>query len=234
LKQLQSSLSGNEVQRVALQTVCSRSEWSKLLLDEIKASRIAKESIAVDLVQQMRLHEDTELQERIQKLWGQTRASPEATLAKIEEVRNCLREAAGDFHRGQEVFSKKCAVCHRLFGEGGKAGPDLTGYERDNLNFMLPSVIDPSSAIREEFTQFQVLTDDGRVILGLIEQRDDHSVTLRKSDNQIERIDRENIETLQASSQSMMPDGLLNDLTVQQVRDLFAYVTAKGFAPRQK
>jgi putative heme-binding domain-containing protein len=99
---------------------------------------------------------------------------------------------------------------------------------------MVPSIIDPSSAVREEFTQFQVLTTDGRVILGLIENQDAQSVTLRKADNQVERIARDEIEKLQASSQSIMPEGLLNDLEPQQIRDLFAYLTVRTFSPPQR
>ncbi len=234
-KLLQTSLAeGQNVQATALQTLASRPTWAKLLLEEVFASRLKAQSIPIDLVQQMRLHDDRQLQESIQKIWGNTRATPKEFEEKIGQIRNVLKNGQGEFELGHQLFSKKCATCHTLFDEGGKTGPNLTGYERDNLAFMIPSIVDPSSAIREEFTQFQVLTDDGRVVLGLIENQDAQSVTLRKADNQTERLDRDSIEKLQASTQSIMPEGLLNDLEPQQVRDLFAYLTARTYRPQSK
>jgi putative heme-binding domain-containing protein len=225
---------GQNVQATAFQTLASRPAWSKLLLAEVSASRLKAQAIPIDLIQQMRLHSDKQLQDDIQKIWGNTRATPKELEEKIGHVRSLLKDGQGKLEFGHQIFSKKCATCHTLFDEGGKAGPNLTGYERDNLGFMIPSIVDPSSAIREEFTQFQVLTDDGRVVFGLIENQDAQSVTLRKADNQLERLDRDAIEKLQASSQSIMPEGLLNDLDPQQVRDLFAYLTVRTYRPRFK
>ncbi len=222
---------GQDVQLTAFQTLASRPAWARKLLNEINSSRINARIIPLDLVQQMRLHEDLPLQTEVKKIWGSTRSTPKEQEEKIASVRNILREGSGDIKAGHKLFMSKCGTCHTLFMEGGKTGPNLTGYERDNLGFMLPSIIDPSSAIREEFTQFQVLTEDGRIILGLIENQDSQSVTLRKADNQVERIDREEIDILRATSQSIMPEGLLNDLQPQQIRDLFAYLTVRAFTP---
>ncbi len=222
---------GQDVQLTAFQTLASRPAWASKLLNEITSSRINARIIPLDLVQQMRLHEDPQLQASMQKIWGNTRPTPKEQEEKIASVRNVLRDGAGDIKAGHQLFITKCGTCHTLFTEGGKTGPNLTGYERDNLGFMLPSIIDPSSAIREEFTQFQVLTEDGRVILGLVENQDTQSVTLRKADNQVERIDRQEIDVLKATSQSIMPEGLLNDLQPQQVRDFFAYLTVRTFNP---
>jgi putative heme-binding domain-containing protein len=222
---------GQDVQLTAFQTLASRPVWAGKLLNEITSSRLNARVIPIDLVQQMRLHEDPQLQATLQKIWGNTRPTPKEQEERIAVVRTILRDGSGDIKAGHQLFMTKCGTCHTLFTEGGKTGPNLTGYERDNLGFMLPSIIDPSSAIREEFTQFQVLTEDGRVILGLIENQDTQSVTLRKADNQVERIDRQEIDVLKATSQSIMPEGLLNDLEPQQIRDLFAYLTVRTFNP---
>ena len=56
---------------------------------------------------------------------------------------------ADQLQRGRAMFTKHCATCHTLFDEGGKTGPNLTGYERDNIDFLLLSVVDPSAAIRD-------------------------------------------------------------------------------------
>lgn len=231
-KLLQTTLAaGQDVQLTAFQTLASRPAWASKLLNEITSSRLNARIFPLDLVQQMRLHKDPQLQATVQKIWGNTRTTPKEQEEKIASVRTILREGKGDIKTGHQLFMTKCGTCHTLFTEGGKTGPNLTGYERDNLGFMLPSIIDPSSAIREEFTQFQVLTENGRVVLGLIENQDTQSVTLRKADNQVERIAREEIDVLKATSQSIMPEGLLNDLQPQQIRDLFAYLTVRTFNP---
>jgi putative membrane-bound dehydrogenase-like protein len=229
-KQLHSTLTPeDDVQRTAISILAGRPSWAALLLEEIENARLKSSVVPPDVIQTMRLHDDELLQKRIQRLWGRTRATSTELQAEIERVRGLLREGAGTPKAGHELFKQKCGVCHTLFNEGGQTGPNLTGYERDNLNFLLPAVIDPSAAIREEFTNFQILTHDGRVLTGLIENQDTQSVTLRGVDNKTTRISREDIEQLKASELSLMPEGLLKDLTDQQIRDLLAFVTTRTF-----
>jgi putative membrane-bound dehydrogenase-like protein len=120
-KQLQTSLaSGQGVQATAFQTLASRPSWSKQLLEEIFASRINARNVPYELVQQMRLHNDEQLQAGIQKIWGNTRTTPKELEEKISVVRNVLREGPGDISLGYQHFSKKCGTCHTLFSDGGK------------------------------------------------------------------------------------------------------------------
>ena len=145
-------------------------------------------------------------------------------------------QKAGDVSKlalaDKAVFKENCATCHKLYGEGGDTGPELTGYERTNLEFMLPSIVDPSAAIREEFTNFAVFTADGRTLTGLIQDQNNRTVTLRSVDNQTTLVNRDDIEDLKALPVSLMPDGLLAKLSDEQVRDLFAYLMSR--APDQK
>jgi putative heme-binding domain-containing protein len=213
----------------ALRVLASRSAWAHQLLKEIEESRLPAAWVPTEVLQQLRLHADESLQQRLQRIWGQTRESSAELAEKIEAVTQTVRAGGGDVHAGRELFTRKCGTCHTLFQQGGKTGPNLTGYERSNLAFMVPSIVDPSSAIREEFTQFQILTSDGRVVMGLIEQQDGRAVTLRTADNQTQLISRDQIEQLQASKLSIMPEGLLDDLAEGQLRDLFAYLTARTY-----
>jgi putative heme-binding domain-containing protein len=184
--------------------------------------------VPLDVVQQLRLHGDAELDKRVNRFWGQTRATPAEKQAQIERlgrlVRSARESAASDALRGKSHFLKHCGVCHTLFGEGGQTGPNLTGYERDNLDFLLVAVVDPSAAIREEFTQYAIATKDGRVLNGLIDQQTPTTVTLRGANNQTTLVNRDDIEELQAMRTSIMPDGLVEKLTDDELRDLFAFV----------
>ncbi|QDU40050.1 Cytochrome c [Maioricimonas rarisocia] len=214
---------------VAHQVLASRAVWTKQFLTEIENWRIKRDRIPLDIVQQMRLHDDDELQARIDKIWGKTRSTPAEKQQQIARLRDLIagRTGAGttaDAVHGGELFKKHCATCHTLFGDGGRTGPDLTGYERTNVDFLLLAIVDPSAAIREEFTQFQILTDDGRVIAGLIDNQTPTTVTIRGVNNQTTLISRDEIDVLKATPISIMPDGLTDKMTDQELRDLFAYL----------
>ena len=103
-------------------------------------------------------------------------------------------------------------------------GPDLTGYERSNLDFLSLAIIDPSAAIREEFTNYRLLTSDGQVLSGLLEDQTPDTVTMRTAEGNAVRVNRDDIETLQASPVSLMPENILDALSPEDVGDLLAYL----------
>ena len=111
-----------------------------------------------------------------------------------------------------------------LFNEGATIGPNLTGYERSNLDFLLTAIVDPSAGIREEFIQFQIATVDGRVLTGMLTDRNNTTVQLRDAKNHLTTIPRSEIEELQAMKTSLMPDGILKRLNDDEVAALFAYL----------
>jgi putative heme-binding domain-containing protein len=233
LRQYQTTLPDEQgVRSTAQRLLASRKAWTLALLDDIEASSIEQTAIPLTVVQQIRLQDDPEINRRVEKLWGRVRSSPAEAQQQIERYQSLLRSGRGDLAAGKAVFTQNCATCHKLFGEGGSAGPELTGYERTNLEFMLPAVVDPSAAIREEFTNFAVFTTDGRTLTGLIQDQNNRTVALRSVDNQTTLVNRDQIEDLKALPVSLMPDGLLGKLTDQQVRDLFTYLMSR--APDQK
>ncbi len=118
-------------------------------------------------------------------------------------------------------------MCHTLKGEGAKIGPDLTGYERDNLDFMLPAIVDPSLGIREEYTLYTLTRKDGQILAGFITETTPQFATLQDITGEKTKVSREDIQSLIASPVSLMPEGLLNALTPDQTRDLFTYLMIK-------
>ncbi|MEZ6057815.1 MAG: c-type cytochrome [Planctomycetaceae bacterium] len=220
----------HDLRSTAQRVLASRAVWTKQFLKEIEESRIKPVTVPFDIVQQMRLHEDAEIQGLLDKYWGKTRATPDEKRQQIARIRELLKTAdAGklDPIAGRELFRKQCGVCHTLFDEGGKTGPALTGYERTNLDFLLLAIVDPSAAIREEFTQFQVVTKDGLVLNGLLDNQTPAVITLRGANNQTTQIKRDDIEILKAVDVSLMPDGQMEKLTDDEVRNLFSYLTRR-------
>jgi len=112
-----------------------------------------------------------------------------------------------------------------LFGQGGSTAPDLTGYERKNLDFWLPGIIDPSLEIREGYANYVLKTKDGRILVGVILEQSPQAVTLRDAANQKITLPRSSIDSLEATPVSLMPPGLLGGLDKDQLRDLFAYLS---------
>jgi putative heme-binding domain-containing protein len=198
-------------------------------VNEVSSSRIKPTEVPLDLVQQMRLHQDAELERQLDRLWGKTRATSEEKKQQIDRLTRLIKAGAraGDAHRGKELFQKNCATCHTLFGEGGQTGPNLTGYDREKLDFLAVAIVDPSAAIREEFTQFGIAMKDGRVLTGLIDKETPTTVVIRGANNQTTLLNRDDIEEKQAMRTSIMPDGLLEKLNDAEVRDLFAFVMSK-------
>jgi putative heme-binding domain-containing protein len=231
-----------DLRPTAHRVLASRPVWARQFLTEIAEFRIQQTTVSLDIVQQMRLHQDAEVQTLLDRLWGRTRATPAEKQAQVDRLRRLLTTSPGSpttpaagvasatvpsAIRGREHFKKSCGVCHTLFNEGGQTGPNLTGYERTNLEFLLLATVDPSAAIREEFTQYQVVTSDGRVLAGLIDQQTPTTVTLRDANNQSILVNRADVELLQALATSIMPDGLMDKLTDEEIRDLFAYVMSR-------
>ncbi len=125
------------------------------------------------------------------------------------------------------MFAKYRATCHKLFGEGD-VGPDLTGYERTNLDFMPLAIADPSAAIREEFTNFAVFTNDGRTLSGLIHDQNTRTVTLRGWTIRPHSSTATTSSRCQALPISLMPEGLMTKLTDPEIRNLFAYLMSRA------
>lgn len=213
------------IQSAIVDNVTARPAAAHQLLDAIEAKRVSRQAVSVDLLENLKLHGDEKLNERIAKLWGATRATPAQLAMQLEQTATLLKTGQGTELQGKLLFTKRCGTCHKLHGEGADIGPDLTGYERTNLDFMLLSIVDPSAAIREEYTNYRVLTVDGRVLSGFLKNQDDKTITLQNADNPALVIPREEIEAGPlAIDKSLMPDRLLEDLNATEIRDLFAYL----------
>src|SRR5262249_61423286 len=124
------------------------------------------------------------------------------------------------------LFTKPCASCRKLFNEGEPVGPDLTHANRKDCDYLLVSLVDPSAVIRREYLSYVVTTTDGRTLTGLIVAQEGNRLTLATARNERITINRDQIDTLQESPVSLMPDNLLKDLKPQELRDLFSYLQA--------
>ena len=225
LLDLYSGFSG-KLRDTAQAALASRPDWSRRLLAAVDEGQLKKEQISIANLLAITAFKDATSDALIKKHWGRLTKSSEEKEAQIAKVKKLLASGKGDAKAGHEVFKLACAVCHTLNKEGGKIGPDLTGYERDNLDFILPAIVDPSLAIREEYIDFNITTTDAATLTGLVTELTKTSVTLLDIAGNKTVLSRTNIKDMQASHTSLMPEGLLDALTEHQVRDLFAYFSA--------
>ncbi len=204
----------------------SRAPWARQLLLATERQQIHRENIpTASLLGIQGLH-DPECDALIRRLWSQLRPSSQAKEQRIRQVRALLKNPGGDQDSGRTLFGSLCATCHTLKGPGGRIGPDLTGYERTNLDFLLPAIVDPSLAIREEYTAFEVTTTDRQVLVGFITEETPQTITLTDLSQQTTRLPRSQIQSSKALASSLMPEGLLDSLSDAQVRDLFAFLSS--------
>jgi putative heme-binding domain-containing protein len=192
----------------------------------MEKGQFAQKDLRIQHVLQLVQLHDPELLRRVEKMWGRVPGpgSPEK-IRRIAEVRGMLAEGdKGNAERGRPIFKENCAVCHRLFGEGEQIGPELTGSERGNLDFLLTSLVDPSASIRKEYQAQAVALMDGRVLNGLVIEESARTITLVDHNRQKSVVPRDQIEEMKSSDVSLMPDGLLDKLGEDQVRDLFKYL----------
>ncbi|MCA9114655.1 MAG: c-type cytochrome [Planctomycetaceae bacterium] len=214
-----------EVREVAQTLLSGRREWARAFLQAVAAGTIEKESVTDAIVRKLLLHGDPKIEELVSSQFGEVQgATTEDMRKEIERLTALLQMGSGNPYDGRELFMKNCGKCHLLFGQGGKIGPDLTTFKRDDLGRMLLNVVNPSAEIREGFENYLVLTEDGRVVNGFLADQDSRVVVVRGVDGQNIIVSRDEIEEMRAIPRSVMPDGALKTMNDQQLRDLFAYL----------
>ncbi|TWT75171.1 PVC-type heme-binding CxxCH protein [Allorhodopirellula solitaria] len=130
----------------------------------------------------------------------------------------------GNRDRGQEVFKKNCSQCHRVDGIGHELGPNLAAIATRGAATLITSVMDPNREVNPQYLNYIVLTDDARVVSGMIVDEGSTSVTLRQADNATETLLRVEIDEFHSSGKSFMPEGLESAIDEQAMADLVAYL----------
>jgi putative membrane-bound dehydrogenase-like protein len=232
LLKIYSSLTPAE-RRDALNTLAARREYARALLLAVGTKTVPATDLSADLVRQLRNHKDSEIDAAITKVWGTARDTTEDKAKLIAQYKKRLTagyQQAPDASLGRAVFAKTCQQCHVLFGTGSKVGPELTGSNRADLDYVLSNVLDPSALIGKDYLAHTIATTDGRVLTGLIRSEDKDAITLITANETI-TLPKGDIEERRPSDQSMMPDDLWKTLSVHEIRSLLRYLASPAQVP---
>jgi putative membrane-bound dehydrogenase-like protein len=219
--------------RDALNTLASRLSYARPLVTASSSGTIPRKDLTAELVRQLHNLKDAELNKQLDTIWGtmrETAADKAKEIKKYKDIYAAGYSQPGDATRGRGLFAKACQQCHTLFDTGGKVGPDLTGSNRGDLDYLLQNMVDPNAVIPNDYRAWSLETKDGRSITGIMKQQDEKSVTLL-TQNETAVIPRSEIESLRESQLSMMPEGLLQTFNDQEVRDLIYYLRGPAQAP---
>ncbi len=214
---------------LVIDTLSSRESYALELMDAIEAGTVDARELAASQVRQLLALGNSRIQKVLEGKWGVVQETPEAKIAAIERWKKELTPntlATAKLESGAALFKKSCATCHKLYGEGQAIGPDLTGANRSNLDYLLMNIVDPSSVVPKQFTTSVIALDNGRVITGVVIGETEKSITVQTDKEQL-TLATEDIEQRKNSGKSLMPDGMLDALTPEQVRDLFAFMMMK-------
>ncbi|MFH1300002.1 MAG: PVC-type heme-binding CxxCH protein, partial [Planctomycetota bacterium] len=207
--------------RSAAQTLVSiRKPWALAFLTAIDAGKINKDTVPIETARKMTVYSDAGISGLISKHFGSiSGATTEEMQKQIAAQTQILQTGKEDPDRyaGEKLFQKNCGKCHKLFGEGGAIGPDLTAFKRDDVGRMLVNIVNPSAEIREGFETFLVVTEDGRTVNGFLADQDNNVIVMRSADGQSITIERDNIDEMLPQKKSLMPEGLLDKLSEKEV-----------------
>ena len=219
--------------RYAIGTLASRAAYAKAMLEAVIGGKLPLHDLNALTVRQLGELNDPAIDAHVKKLWGSARKidqdkAEQMAKYKAELTPEALKKA--DLSNGLHIFANTCAACHTMFDSGGKVGPNLTGSQRANLDYVLENVLDPSAVVANEYLMTLVRTTDGRVITGIIEEDGPTALTLKMPGESVTVLKSE-IKSRKTESISMMPEGLIQGLSSKDRRDLIAYLASPGQVP---
>lgn len=227
LTSYESQIAGDQALREdALRALAGRKEWAAELIHFINEWKVPARHVPVDVVRQLSLHKDADIDAAIEKHWkGLLATGPtEAKEKEMARIKAVIQTGLGDPEKGRLQYTARCGICHKLFGEGSAIGPELTGYDRASADFWLENIFNPSLEIREGFGNYIVKLKSGQLLTGIMDAQDASGIVLKDIAGNKTPVKQADIETLEASPVSLMPEGLTTGMTEADLKDFFAYL----------
>ena len=219
--------------QAAIAVLSARPAWVLALLDAMEKEKVPRNDLTAFTVRQIARLNNADVTKRLNEVWGVLRDTPADKAEDLKKYKALLKPDTlkqANLSHGRELFNKTCAACHTLFGSGKNIGPDITGSNRANLDYLLENLLDPSAVVGKDYQMTIFALEDGRVLNGIVRQEQAETVTIQTPTDQIV-IPKADIDQRKLSPLSLMPEGQLKQLSEADVRDLVAYLGASGQVP---
>lgn len=205
----------------AVDAAFARPEWLSRLLGAIEAGEIPEWNIPAQKHARLFDYPDKEIAARGKAIYE--RADNQRDQSLYERYRPAL-ELEGDPVAGEAIHKDRCAQCHKLGESGFALGPDLKSVKSNSPDVLLTNILYPSRAIQPGFTDYVIETTDGRVLNGIIGADTGAAIVLRRGGGEEETVMRSQIKSLRDTSLSIMPEGLEDGLSPQDMANLLAFI----------
>ena len=204
----------------AVSLALSRRETAGVLLRAVEQGSVARTELAAADVQRLTTHSDAGLRAQAKKIFQRDNS---ARAEVVKKFRPAL-ELKGDTARGRAVYQQRCASCHRAGDEGFAVGPDLASVAAGGGEKLLTSILDPNAEVAAAFVAYAVETRNGESHLGVLAGENPLAVVLKLPNGETARVLRENVLSLRGSDRSLMPEGLEEGLSAQDMADLLEFI----------
>jgi len=199
----------------------SRTGWADDLVGRLEAGLIRSGDISLQQRDRLLRHADADLAARAGKVLTGS-ASP-ARQEVVTRYKGSL-EGVGNPSAGREVYTRVCANCHRRGDLGRELGPNLATVQEHAPARLLANILDPSADIQPGYSGYTCVLGTGEVVSGLLATETGGAVTLKLADGSLRSIARSEIEEFSTTGRSFMPEGVEESVTVDQMRDLLAFL----------
>ncbi len=208
-----------------VESLLGRTAWINPLLDAVRDQWVIPNAIEPARRARLMKHKEVAIRKRAIKLFGGSQ--PRSRENVITAYRSSL-DLKGDAMRGRAVFEKNCVTCHKLAGKGHEVGPNLATIQNRTPEGLLIQILDPNREMQPNYAQYIAELKDGRTVSGFIVGESPTSITLKRAEAVVETVLRQNIEELTGTSLSLMPEGLEQAISVQEMSDLLTYLLSQG------
>ncbi|GAB3890670.1 hypothetical protein GCM10028803_01700 [Larkinella knui] len=209
-----------------VQTMSSRPKYGWQLAQALKTNKIPKRDVPTYAARQLLRVVGSGFVE----IWGpiEQHGIDEKAYARYQKLLSDRALLSANTVKGRLVFQRTCGPCHKMYGEGGSIGPDITGSNRGNVDYLLSNILNPSGEIQDDYKMVVVTTRDGRTYSGNVAGENERQLTLRVVGQDAVVLNKSDIQSREVTPVSMMPTGLLDALTEDEVIDLVAFLRTTG------
>lgn len=206
----------------AIEVLLSRAKWREALLQQVEKGELAVGEISPEQWNLLAQSNDEA-----------TKKMALAVLAKqvtpnldelLKQYQGATQSDAGSAEKGQVVFRKICANCHRVQGEGHELGPNLAAMRNRGRDAIVLNVLAPNREVNPQYLNYTAVLTDGRTLTGMLAAETATSITLKRGEGQSDTILRSDIEILRSTGRSLMPEGLEKQVDPASMADLVAYL----------